>query len=98
MIVELTEETLRRIFADVLREELPDVLCSALRDTDASGHISGPPLNFPETCKALNLSPRKVDQLCASGELRPMYVGRKRLFPREQITALLRRAANGDLR
>ena len=47
------------------------------------------PLDTKQACEALNCSVRKLDQLVAGGDLRPLRLGRKRLFPRQQIEGLL---------
>lgn len=46
-----------------------------------------------QAARYINISLRKLDELCAGGDLRPVRIGRKRLFPREQLQGLLKRAA-----
>lgn len=50
-------------------------------------------LDAKQAAQYINISLRKLDELCAGGELRPVRIGRKRLFPREQLHGLLKRAA-----
>ena len=50
-------------------------------------------LDARQAARYINISLRKLDELCAGGELRPLRIGRKRLFPREQLHGLLKRAA-----
>lgn len=49
-------------------------------------------LNSRQAARFINISPRKLDELCASGDLKPSRIGKKRLFTRDQLTGLLRRA------
>ena len=50
-------------------------------------------LDAKQAASYINISLRKLDELCAGGDLRPVRIGRKRLFPREQLHGLLKRAA-----
>lgn len=50
-------------------------------------------LDSRQAAAYINISLRKLDELCAGGDLRPVRIGRKRLFPREQLHSLLKRAA-----
>ena len=56
--------------------------------------IESPVLDFRQAAKYLRISVRKLDELQAAGEVRPIRIGRKRLFHRDQLDALLRRAAS----
>ncbi len=55
----------------------------------ASKDISAP-LDSAQAAGRLNISRRKLDELVAGGHLRPLRVGRKRLFPQEQLDSFLR--------
>lgn len=81
-VVEQIAEAIRT----VLERELRDVVLGRSPSAES-------PLDTKQTCQRLNISPRKLDELVALGELRPLRVGRKRLFPQEQLTAFLRRCA-----
>jgi len=50
-------------------------------------------LDAKQSAAFLNVSLRKFDELCANGDLRPLRIGKKRLFMREQLLSLLKRAA-----
>lgn len=50
-------------------------------------------LDANQAAQYINISKRKLDELCAGGDLRPVRIGRKRLFPKEQLQGLLKRAA-----
>lgn len=56
-------------------------------------HIEPVALDFRQSAQYLNISPRKLDDLVANGDIRPLRIGRKRLFMREQLLSLLKRAA-----
>ena len=75
-------EEIREAVRSVIREEL---------------HSRGPeaeaPYDSEQAATRLNISRRKLDELVAAGTLRPIRIGRKRLFPREQLDAFLRQAA-----
>lgn len=76
----------------VLHEEVPDLIRTTIRDElDLKSLEAQRPLDTSQACMLLNISARKLDQLVASGQLRPLRIGRKRLFPREQLDAFLRR-------
>ena len=46
----------------------------------------------------LSVSIRKLDELVSEGHLKPISIGRKRVFTRECIESFLRRAAAGGIR
>lgn len=47
-------------------------------------------LDSKATAAALSISPRKLDELVAERRLRPVRIGRKRLFPRGQVEGFVR--------
>lgn len=87
------ENDLPRIIEDSVRKQLQP-LRNDLGTFIREAHIEAQaPLDSSEACKRLNCSRRKLDELVATGELRPLRIGRKRLFPIEQLEAFLRRCA-----
>ncbi|MEX2400552.1 MAG: excisionase family DNA-binding protein [Rhodothermales bacterium] len=60
---------------------------------EATERIEPRALDAKQAACYVNISLRKLDELQAAGELRPIRIGRKRLFLREQLDALLKRAA-----
>ena len=69
-------------------------LCTNLHpDMEATDRVDPIVLNSREAARYIGISLRKLDELCAGGDLRPVRIGRKRLFPREQLHGLLKRAA-----
>lgn len=93
-----------------LRDELPEVLARVVREEiealkqeieesrQQQAEEAQAVLDTRQTCTRLNVSPRKLDQLVAAGYLKPIRIGRKRLFPVTQIDGLLRQAAAGRVR
>ena len=48
--------------------------------------------NSRQAATYLNVSARTLDSLVSAGKLRPLYIGRKRLFSVAQLDAFLRQA------
>ena len=65
---------------------------SMIVDMSASKDISAP-LDSSQAAARLNVSRRKLDELVAGGHLRPLRIGRKRLFPQTQLDCFLRQCA-----
>jgi len=59
--------------------------------------VKSPVLDFREAASYLHISIRKLDDLQAAGEIRPIRIGTKRLFFREQLDALLNRAQENQV-
>ena len=77
-----------------------DEICKAVREVvreelRAYEPEAEAPYDSDQAATRLNISRRKLDELVAAGKLRPIRIGRKRLFPREQLDAFLRQAAVG---
>ncbi|MFQ5570008.1 MAG: helix-turn-helix domain-containing protein [Rhodothermales bacterium] len=79
-----------------LEEELPDVIAGVVRDeidtlrqdlADDKHEM----LEHKRAARRLGISPRKLDQLVAAGDVRPLRIGRKRVYPSAQLEAFLRR-------
>ena len=56
------------------------------------------PYTRHQTADRLSVSIRKLDELVSAGEIKPIAIGRKRVFTREAVDTFLRRAARGELR
>lgn len=82
-----------------LRDDLPHLIADVIRE-ELREQQTVRPENYDskETATYLNISPRKLDELVAGGYLKPLRIGRKRLFPVEQLQGLLRQAAAGRVR
>ena len=85
-------------FAASVSQEIADSLGNCIRSEieealNTSLHDAKAPLDSKQACERLNCSLRKLDQLVAEGKLRPLRLGRKRLFPLEQLEGFLRRCA-----
>lgn len=79
-----------------LKDELPDLIGNIIHDKIGElNRKEKAPLDTKQACRRLNISRRKLDELVAAGKLRPIRIGRKRLFPEEQLDAFLRQAAKG---
>lgn len=87
------KEEIREIITEVVSDQvdaLREEVAALLKNTQAEAQA---PLDSKQACKRLNCSRRKLDELVALGELRPLRLGRKRLFPAEQLEAFLRKCA-----
>ena len=67
------------------------------RKGSAPANPGEPPLllDSKATAAALSISPRKLDQLVAENRIRPVRIGRKRLFPRGQVEGFVRDLVRG---
>ena len=75
-----------------LKDELPDVIAGVIREElGLLRQAADAPLDSRQAAARLNISLRKLDELVAGGDLRPLRLGRKRLFPQAQIDAFLRK-------
>lgn len=75
-----------------LKDELPDVIAGVVREElDVLKQETEAPLDSRQAAARLNVSIRKLDELVAAGELRPLRLGRKRLFPQAQLESFLRK-------
>lgn len=84
-------DVLRKELRDLLREFAP-LLAQLIREELAkAGDHQDPPLDTDQACRRLNISRRKLDDLVAAREIRPLRIGRKRLFPVSQLEAFLKR-------
>ena len=82
-----------------LRDDLSRLIADIIRDELREQHTVQPEnYDSKEAATYLNISPRKLDELVAGGYLKPLRIGRKRLFPVEQLRGLLRAAAAGTVR
>ena len=77
-----------------LREQIGEVVREAVR-AELSNHRPQPEalLDSKQARAWLNISPRKLDEIVAAGKLRPLRIGRKRLFPVAQVEGFLRECA-----
>lgn len=97
----LSEEHLDRLarqLAPYVADQLAQRLAPHLAERCAQAiqdalSAAGPPdalRDTEEACAFLNVSRRKFEQLVAEGQLRPIRIGRKRLFTQDQLDAFVR--------
>lgn len=84
------------LLRSAVREELEPLWqeLQAMREELQSRSIEDEaPLDAKDAAKRLNISLRKLDELVADRQIRPLRIGQKRLFPREQLDSFLRNLA-----
>ena len=79
-----------------LTDELPAVIAGVVRDEIEAlkqelADDKHEMLEHKRAARRLGISPRKLDQLVAAGDIRPLRIGRKRVYPSAQLEAFLRR-------
>ena len=79
-----------------LKDELPGVIADVVRDEIETlrqdlADDKQEMLEHKRAARRLGISPRKLDQLVAAGDIRPLRIGRKRVYPSAQLEAFLRR-------
>lgn len=79
-------------------EELRRIIRTEVRH--ALERVENGPQTFTrkQAADRLSVSIRKLDELVSEGHLKPISIGRKRVFTRECIESFLRRAAAGGIR
>ena len=84
-------EVIRSEIRAILRDELRSVIAAAVQHQtrEAGGREAGL-ISFSDAAKMLAISRRTLEDIAATGELRPVWIGRKRLFHIDQIRAFIR--------
>lgn len=82
----------QRAYLDAHFEQLRGEI-RAIADDLAPPAVKPASLDHEQAATWLNISTRKLDDLVAMGQIQPLRIGRKRLYPKTQLEAFLRRCA-----